>query len=194
MKNRTSLSSAILLLLVAVAFMLPFLSWGFTAFGFECNSLLSDEGVRWLFVHLTDAMFSHHSILCLQILVAYGVVKQCGLIDDFAHIQRWPLFIAVITALLQVFLIAAGAMLPHSPLLNITGTLSPSAWLYGLPTALLFAMQSSAMVYGLLSRRIHSVMNISQALTWGVSHHPSIIIMLMLVNFIYESMMFIFKY
>ena len=73
-----SSSSSILLLLIVLSILLPITSWMLSAFGYDVQSLLSDEGLRWLFQHSVSNFFSPHTCCLLFFLsVMAGTKAVC---------------------------------------------------------------------------------------------------------------------
>ena len=107
-------------ILLALAASLPFLSWVLSALGVPCRSILDDDGLRWLFRHVSDCLHSRLVMFALCCLMMQGVIKQSGILP-LGRAFRDPRFLRYLAIYSIVFLtILIAAIAPSSPLLSVT--------------------------------------------------------------------------
>ena len=106
-------------ILLVLAFMLPILSWALSALGVHCRSILDDEGLRWLFRHVSDCLHSRLVMFALCCLMMQGVIKESGILP-LGRAFRDPKFLRYLAVYAVVFLtILFAAIAPDSPLLAV---------------------------------------------------------------------------
>ncbi len=171
-----------LCLVVAVAVLV--LSWVLSAFGVRCNSLLSDEGWRWMFLRIPDAAFTHGMLSFVCLVVACGVARRCGV--SYSRALRHPAAAAVFAALVvvQASLLIAVAFYSESPLLSVTGALSHSAYLHGAPFAACLALSLASLAFGAVSGSVRSVRHLVEALTYGISRYSGLLLLAFLMTLV----------
>ena len=119
-------------ILLVLAFLLPILSWALSALGVPCRSILDDEGLRWLFRHVSDCLHSRLVMFALCCLMMQGVIKESGILP-LGRAFRDPKFLRYLAVYAVVFLtILFASIAPDSPLLSVTGGLAGSPLLDGL--------------------------------------------------------------
>ncbi|MBR5440482.1 MAG: AbgT family transporter [Prevotella sp.] len=169
-----------LVLTLAVAQLLLILgSWFVTAAwpDLPMRSLLSSEGIRWLFGTFAQNLLT--PLLAWLILgsVAYGAVVSCGLTElrrPFTFRQRSALRFVAVEALLFLVVLLLLTLIPQAPLLSATGQLFPSAFSDGLIPFLCFAVTVLALTYGLTTARLNTLGDVIHALTVGFSKCASL--------------------
>lgn len=171
-----------LCLVLAVA--VPVLSWVLSAFGMRCNSLLSDEGWRWMFLRIPDAAFTHGMLSFVCLVVTYGAVRRCGVC--YRRTLRHPGAVAVFAALVavQASLLIAVAFYSESPLLSVTGTLSHSAYIHGAPFAACLALTLASLAFGAVSGSVRSVRHLVETLTYGISRYSGLLLLAFLMTLV----------
>ena len=132
---------------LALAALLPFLSWVSSALGVPCHSILDGDGMRWLFRHASDCLHSQFLMLVLCCQMLLGVVQKSLL--PFGRTFRHPRFIrCVIVYVLVLAAILLAAFAPGSPLLSITGGMEGSPLMEGLPFLIWLSLMVFCLCYG----------------------------------------------
>lgn len=169
-----------LVLTLAVAQLLLILgSWFVTAAwpDLPMRSLLSSEGIRWLFGTFAQNLLTPLLAWLLLGSVAYGAVVSCGLTElrrPFTFRQRSALRFVAVEALLFLVVLLLLTLIPQAPLLSATGQLFPSAFSDGLVPFLCFAVTVLALTYGLTTARLSTLGDVLHALTVGFSKCASL--------------------
>lgn len=191
--NRRGWADILALALAACIVATPFVSWMLSAFGAGCQSLLSDEGWRWMFLNCPEAAAGHGFFVLAALLVAAGAVDGCGILRDGPrrHPTAAALFLAA--AVLFAAMLAAAALHPDSPLLGVTGGLAHSAWLYGLPCALCLGALFAAMVYGAVSGNAASAESLSALMTRGLSRHAILLLVWLQASLLWQCWQFVLQ-
>ena len=192
MKSRASIIDYILLGLLIANFLLPFGSWMLSAFGFPCNSLFSDEGWRWLFLHSSDVILNRWTLLCLGVIIMVGAVEKSGLLSVNFRRDRHAVCCALLTALFFLLTFVVAALYQQSPLIGITGRLYPSPLLHGLPAAGVIAVVATSVVFGLCSDRISSASALSSLFTHGMRRYADFLFVSILLSLLYNCFTYIF--
>ncbi|MBR6445916.1 MAG: AbgT family transporter [Prevotella sp.] len=182
-----------LVLTLAVAQLLLILgSWFVTAAwpDLPMRSLLSSEGIRWLFGTFAQNLLT--PLLAWLILgsVAYGAVVSSGLFDlrrPFTFRQRSALRFVAIEIVLFVAVLLLLTLIPQAPLLSATGQLFPSAFSDGLVPFLCFAVTVLALTYGLTTARLNTLSDVLHSLTVGFSKCASLWLVYILAAELYAS-------
>ena len=166
--------------LVLAAF-LPFFSWALSALGVPCKSILADEGMRWLFRHVSDCLHSRLVMCALCCLMMQGVIKESGILP-LGKAFRNPKFLRCLAVYAVVFLaILFAAVSPGSPLLSITGGLVGSPLLDGLLFLGWFSFIVFCLCYGHGKSRPWTGM-----LTHGIRKHSLVIPFAIVVSFCWQ--------
>lgn len=172
-------------------------SWLFNAFMPDDTlgrSLLSSEGVRWMFLHSSDSMLTSPLLWVILAQVACGIIKGSGLYDCIVTLcrrdaltyrQRTALIITTIAAALIVSVILSLTVLPHALLLSVTGTLIPGPFAQSAIPVLCFCLTIIAVVYGLTV----GTMNDMETLCHNIIRYidARIIIVLILLSLIFNT-------
>lgn len=186
------LSSVLLLVLVLTTVCVPFVSWLFSALEFNVRSLLSDEGLRWLFKYGTESLFNYWVILFLMLLETLGAYRYT-LRWHHRHTSRPALVLCALAFFLVcVCGMAVAAFWSHSPLLSVTGELFPSPLVHGLPCFLMASALLSFVLYGVLSHCISSLRDLHRFLTYGLSHYAVWLLLAMLLSFLLQCISYCF--
>lgn len=190
MKNNSTLTGVVLLLCCLASFIIPTLSWLLSALGLQVNSILSDEGWRWLFHSGIDYMFTYPVALLLCIITCYGCYKYADLRINRLSLRNTLLLVSIGGILLLPIIIAA--VHPRSPLVSLTGALIPSPWLYGLPFALCIEFMVLMFVYLLFTRRNFSFSNFGSYMAYGLSHYGAWVFVASMLSFIYHCILYMY--
>lgn len=167
-------------LCLVLAALLPFLSWVLSALYVPCRSILDGEGLRWLFRHASDCLHSRlvMFVLCLQMLS--GVIQKSMV--PFGKTIRQPRFhryAAVYVIVLTLILLAS--VDPDSPLLSITGGITDSPLLDGLPFLAWLSFMAFCLCYGHNKRESWIGM-----LTHGIRSYPLAIPLAIVISFCWQ--------
>lgn len=172
--------------LACVAVCIPPASWMLSACGCSCRSLLSDEGLRWLFLHLPGLLATPLTACALVWASAVGALERCARIHRHGA-SRTLAWVATAAALALGVLPLLAFLLPHSPLRGITGGLWPSPLLTGLPVIIPLVLLAAAMLYAYLGLYLTSPARLGLLLSWGLRRHALWILAAMLLSFIHGT-------
>lgn len=188
----SSLSRTILLLLVLACLVFPCLTWILSAFDLPVRSLLSDEGLRWLFHNGSASLVAYPIEVVILFLVSLGALRFVGFFSrPWQHSTAW--YASLLFLLLLSLFLAYAAFSVHSPLVSITGTLRPSPFLDGLPAAVCLALLATALLYGLLSARLKHLSDMAGFFLYGISQYAPWLLSAMLLSFLVSCFRFAFR-
>lgn len=179
----------VMLLVLAVCF--PFISWMLSAFGVHCNSMLSGDGWRWLFLNTPGCAVNRHTINFVSLLTMVGSIHLCGMFSSRATKHSVALGLSLSTGFLLLCALAFAALYPQSPLLSITGRFYHSALAYGLPFAISMVGIAVASVFCIVSGRVTSLHSYVEMLTWGCSRYVKLIVLFIQVEYIRQCLLYI---
>lgn len=179
------LGEGVLAVLLTADVVLVLLSWLADAAGYSVRSLLSAEGLRWCFLHAGSAsVLAPGTLHLLMGLVALGALQYSGLSSGVGRLFSWrhrhgfttlrqrrALLLSGVVGLAYV---AGGTLLlllPHSPLLSVTGRLFPSPFSQGLPLLLTVGVVCVAAVYGNASNRLRGWAAVVRVSYVGIRFH-----------------------
>lgn len=187
------------MLLAIALIVLVLLSWLLTATMTDgVRSLLSAEGIRFFFGSFTDMLLHPLLIWLLLLMMAYGSFSSSGLCHAFSSNNSMkPLKALRLTALL--FLVITGVVLllvalPHAVLLSATGKVWPSPFSRALVPIIAFATIVLSSVYGLLTRRFLSMVDVCKAMTDGIALLSPLLLLYVLGMQLYGAICFVFPY
>lgn len=191
--NKNKFLSYLILLLLVVAVMLPIFSWILSALGFDCKSLLSEEGWRWIFYNIPIACANRWTTLCLCAMIGMGSIIRCGILDRKKKEDANALYLVMIVLVLLLAIILLSALHPHSPLLSITGQLKNSSFIQGLPTVFIWCVIFLSILYAIQTRRVRTVEDFSDLLTYGIRRFAPVLVVVMLLSFVTRCVLYIFN-
>ncbi|MCR4920132.1 MAG: hypothetical protein K5945_00290 [Bacteroidaceae bacterium] len=191
MRIRRQTTDFLLTASVVAASILPFASWILSLLGLPVRSMFSDEGLRWLFLHGAESMFSYGAMACTACLVALGSVEYSGM--DGSEYRRTPFLVSLFFAAIIDALLLLAMLHPHSPLISLTGSLWPSPFLHGLPFALCIGLQFVALIYALQMRRVNDLHSFVEFLVAGLVRYAPWIVFVMLTSFVWNGLRYIVK-
>lgn len=191
--NKNKFLSYLILLLTVVSVIMPIFSWILSALGFDCKSLLSEEGWRWIFYNIPIACANKWNVLCISSIICLGCVIRCGIFDRKSKkdINALYLVSAVLVLLIAVLLISA--FYPHSPLLSVIGEINNSPFIQGLPTVSVWCIIFLCILYALQTQQIKTTEDFSDLLTYGIRRFSSVILIIMLLSFVTRCIAYIFN-
>lgn len=138
------------------------------------RSLLSSEGLRWLFGRLPQEIAASGLTTLLLMAVAAGAVRYSGLFKALVstsrsgYQDRVALRFVAGELLLIVVLLLLLTLPRHAVLLSIGGTLAVSPFTSGLLPALALALLLLSLTFGLVSGRLRTATECFQAACSGI--------------------------
>ncbi len=191
-------------LLATLIFLVIIISWTVAALSpdAEVHSLLSSEGVRWLFGSFTENVSGPLMVWAVLIAMAYGTAEKSGILSDLVHTKnnkqltyRQKFAYRIVSIMAAFFITAALALtvLPHAVLLSVTGQLFPSSFSRSLvPMTVLVVIILSA-VYGKLCGKFNGIYDIFKALYIGIAKAAPIILPLILAEELWHVILYVFS-
>ena len=182
--------------LAAALLLLILVSWFVTAAwpDLPMRSLLSSEGIRWLFGSFAQNLLT--PLLAWLILgsVAYGTVVSSGLVElrhPITFRQRSALQFVAIEALIFLAVLLLLTLIPQAPLLSATGLLFPSALSDGLVPFVCFSVTVMALTFGFTTGRFTTLRDMVRSLTVGFEKWSSLFLLYILGMELYASINFL---
>ena len=182
--------------LAAAQLLLILVSWFVTAAwpDLPMRSLLSSEGIRWLFGSFAQNLLT--PLLAWLVLgsVAYGTVVSSGLTElhrPFTYRQRSALRFVAVEALLFIVVLLLLTLIPQAPLLSATGQLFPSALSDGLVPFVCFSVTVMALTFGFTTGRFTTLRDMVRSLTVGFEKWSSLFLLYILGMELYASINFL---
>ena len=201
----------VLLLSEALLFIL---SWLLSATRMEgVRSLISSEGIRWFFGSWQTLFASPLLVWLLLCLIAWGCLRTSGLIklftfhsslftslsslftfhsSLFTYRDRLALRVSLVFLVIYLVILALLTLTPHAILLSATGHLFPSAFSRSLVPVIAFGVCLVSVTFGLVSGRLRSLADILDALSTGIAHGASLIVVYLFAIQLFESFRFVF--
>ena len=148
-------------------------SWLLSAMMVEgVRSLLTGEGLRWLFGNMAYGLLSPLLVWLLMAAMAWGCLKECRIFasnDNDSNRRKSVAFrVAALFTLAYVAVIALLTLLPHAVLLSPTGTLWHSPFSRALLPLVFLGTMLFGVVYGLVARTFTSLHDIIEAMLNGL--------------------------
>ena len=164
------------------------------------RSMLSGEGIRWLFGSFVDNLTCPISAWLLLGAVTYGVFVSSGLKSAvlakrnksvYAWRRKCAMWAAILCAVVMSGLLVMLAFIPHALLLGIEGNLYPSAFCDGIVPYIAFSVMFVSIVYGLVSGEFTSLEDIFKSMYVGISFFSPLVPIYILVVQLYFSTRFV---
>ena len=190
------------------------LSWLLSATRMEgVRSLISSEGIRWFFGSWQTLFASPLLVWLLLCLIAWGCLRKSGLIklftfhfslftslsslftfhsSLFTYRDRLALRVSLVFLVIYLVILALLTLTPHAILLSATGHLFPSAFSRSLVPVIAFGVCLVSVTFGLVSGRLRSLADILDALSTGIAHGASLIVVYLFAIQLFESIRFVF--
>lgn len=191
--NKNKFLSYLILLLIVVSAMMPIFSWILSALGFDCKSLLSEEGWRWIFYNIPLACANKWNVLCISFTICLGCVIRCGIFDRRTKKDINALYLVSFVFILLVAILLISALHPQSPLLSVTGEIKNSPFIQGLPTVFIWCIIFLSILYALQTQQIKTIEDFSGLLTYGIRRFAAVILIIMLLSFVIRCIAYIFN-
>lgn len=177
-------------ILTCVAVCIPPVSWMLSAFGYSCRSLISDEGLRWLCLHLSSLVATPITIYALLYAMAAGALEMCVRIYQKSANQA-SAWVTVLVALALCSIPILAFVMPDSPLRGISGSIWPSPLISGMPVIIALIILAAAILYSYLNLYLTSARKFCIMITWGIRRHAIWIVVAMLLSFIHGTLHYI---
>lgn len=192
MRNNVTVLSWLIMASFIVAFVLPFVSWLIWSFGLPVESLLSSEGLRWLFLHSIANSFDNDLFFCVLAISALGVWLRVIPHPTIISVRRRAVLICLFVGLLLVSVASFAAFHPDSPLLSINGTIVGSPLSHGALPFLCNSIILLGIIYGFVVGAIRSLDTFVDVLVSGVRKYAPWLLLYLLVSFDAACMEYIF--
>ncbi len=156
------------------------------------RSLLSSEGLRWFLGHLSDVLGTPVLFCLLLLLMAYGSLKGCGILQ-FKSTYRYSraLIITLLLLVIYVGVIMLLVMIPHAVLLSASGSLWPSPFSAAIVPLIAFGFTFLSAVYGYVAGCYRHMSDVYQALISGIHDGAPLLLFYILLGQLYYSLQFI---
>ena len=181
-------------LLFATQLLLMLVSWLLAAANpaSGVRSLLSSEGLRWFLGHFSDVLGTPVLLCLLLLLMAYGSLKNCGILQfKSSYRQSRALIITLLLFVVYVGVIVLLVMIPHAVLLSATGSLWPSPFSAAVVPLFAFGMTLLSTVYGYVAGSYRNMSDVYQSLIDGIRCGAPWLLFYVLLGQIYYSLQFI---
>ena len=181
-------------LLFAAQLLLMLVSWLLAAANpaSGVRSLLSSEGLRWFLGHFSDVLGTPVLLCLLLLLMAYGSLKNCGILQfKSSYRQSRALIITLLLFVVYVGVIVLLVMIPHAVLLSATGSLWPSPFSAAVVPLFAFGMTLLSTVYGYVAGSYRNMSDVYQSLIDGIRCGAPWPLFYVLLGQIYYSLQFI---
>lgn len=156
------------------------------------RSLLSSEGLRWLLGHFSDVLGTPVLLCLLILLMAYGSLKGCGILQfKSSYRQSRALIITLLLLVVYVGVIVLLVMIPHAVLLSATGSLWPSPFSAAIVPLFAFGVTLLSAVYGYVAGSYCNMSDVYQSLIDGIRSGAPWLLFYVLLGQIYYSLQFI---
>lgn len=188
----------VILLLIVAELLLVFASWLWAATTTTegVRSLISEEGVRWLFGNFTDILSGPWLVHLLLLSMAGGNLWRSGLLHMSSKSYRGRLAIrlTIITFLLFVVVLLLLIAVPHAILLSATGAVFPSPFSRAIVPLFSLGVVLVSTVHGWASGRYVSFADIVGSWSYGISQAAPLFVLYVLLMQLYKSLLFVFLY
>lgn len=186
--------------LLAAQALLFLVSWLVTAMRPDTamHSLLSSEGIRWFFGSFVGNVASPLLVWILVLAMAFSVMADTRLLHDIRHLAalpyrpRFALQFVAFELFLFIVVVVISALVPHAPLLSVTGQLFPSSFSRSLIPMIAFCIILMSVTYGLLSGKMKSWDEAFLSIIRGVSRVAPLILVYIVAAELFCSLMYVF--
>lgn len=198
----------IVLTLAIAQILLIFLSWLITAAAIDLplRSLLSTEGVRWLFGSFVANQLTPLLVCFITASIAGGVFVHSKFYDalrntfskgrvntELAYRERIGLRLALVELLLAIVIMLLLTVVPHAILLSVTGQLFPSNFSVSLIPTLSFILLVMSLSYGVTSGTINSIQKLQEMLSVGLETTAKYLPIYVFGVELYMSVLYVFQ-
>lgn len=157
------------------------------------HSLLSSEGIRWFFGRFADNLASHYLVWLLLASMAYGSIKNSGILrfSMEEYRQRVAIRLVLVELVLFVGVILALTVVPHAILLNSMGGLFPSSFSKSIVPYVCFAVIVMSLSFGVMSERLNGIVDVFDAMTEGIKVASPLFLLYVLAIQLYSSIAYL---
>ena len=201
-KEKVMHALAVLCVIMLIAQAMLFLfSWLVAAVKTDASvhSLLSNEGIRWFFGSFVDNISSPLLIWIIFVAMAAGVICDVHFFRDVKNLSVLPYrskfalqFVSIELISFVVGLIFT-ALVPHAPLLSVTGELFPSSFSRSFIPMLAFIVIVVGVTYGVLSGKMKSILDIFKSVGHGIGRAAPLILVYIIATELYFSILYVFS-
>ena len=188
----------VILLLIVAELLLVFASWLWAATTTTegVRSLISEEGVHWLFGNFTDILSGPWLVHLLLLSMAGGNLWRSGLLrmSSKSYRGRLAIRLTIITFLLFVVVLLLLIAVPHAILLSATGAVFPSPFSRAIVPLFSLGVVLVSTVHGWASGRYVSFADIVGSWSYGISQAAPLFVLYVLLMQLYKSLLFVFLY
>lgn len=186
--------------LLAAQALLFLVSWLVTAMmpDTAVHSLLSSEGIRWFFGSFVGNVASPVLVWLLILAMAISVLVDTRLLHDVRRLAvlpyrpRFALQFVAFELFLFVVVVIMTALVPHAPLLSVTGQLFPSSFSRSIIPMTAFWIILMSVTYGLLSGKMKTGGDVFQSITRGLSRVASLVLVYIVAAELFCSLIYVF--
>lgn len=171
-------------------------SWLFSAMAVgNVESLLTGEGIRWLFGTLPSMLGTPRLIWILLGAMAYGICRSSGILKPSSTDYRSHLAmrISIIFFGIIVVIVILLSAIPHAILLSATGTLFPSPFSRAIIPLTAASIILISSIYGLIEGSFKSIHDILDTLCQGISDWAPVLVFYLMILLVYQSFLFVCK-
>lgn len=214
----TDIIAIIAMLLLMAEVIVIFVSWIGSALSPDSgiHSLLSPEGVRWFVGDFASVLATPVLVYIILVGITIGIVRQSGVVTsirtvlsglhdatsstlegkegDFFYArysERLGLRMALATFVVIIIVIALFTFLPHAVLINSHGYILGSSFSRGIIPMMCFCCSLSAVVYGAITSRFHSLSSYVDAVSSGITISSRYILLYLLAAHLFFSIRYI---
>jgi len=165
------------------------------------HSLLSNEGVRWLFGHITENIASPVLVWIVLLCIAIGAVVRSKLAKALfsndktsapkTYQERMAIRVVIIEIILAIVIMFLLTAIPHAILLSATGQLFPSSFSRSILPTTCATMVVCSVTYGLVSGTINNLTSFTDTLTYGIAKGAPFILLYVIAAQLIASIMFV---
>lgn len=186
------------LALLCVWVLLVLFSWIFTALHptSPLRSLLSAEGIRWLFGHNVATLTTPVLTWIVLGTMAYGPLKASGLLKLSLPLgirERFSLRLVAAELLIVIVVMALLTLLPQPVLLSATGNVSHSSFVYSLVPVVCLTLITIGLTYGLSVGSIKGLSEAYNSIVSGFKYGRHFLVFYILITMLYATVGFVFN-
>lgn len=158
------------------------------------RSLLSSEGIRWFFGQFTSNIGTPFLVTLLVCFIAFGAVNSSGLTTlhhPMEFREKLGVRLLILEAIIFIIIICLLTAVPHAILLSATGDLWPSSFSNSIVPYCAFSACVIAISYALVSGNKHSVNDVFDMLTCGISMAAPWLLVYIFAKQLIDSLLFV---
>ncbi len=202
MKSSNTLFAIIVLGLILVQALLIFCAWIFCALypTVYIRSLLSEDGIRWLFSTCVENLLSPLLIWIIMFGVSIGVFMKSGFRNvcrnkhdkQIEYRKNFSFYLSVVVALILLLGYLFLSFAPHAILVGVTGSLYPSAFSFSIVPFCAFILFIVSTVYGFSSGIISDLGSWMDSMRYGIQIISPLLLIYLIGMELYKTVIYIF--